>query len=238
MNGEVEIFENEEFGKIRTVNIDGEPWFVAKDVCDILGVKNPRQAMTRLDDFEKNTVILNDGNKGNPNMTIISESGFYILVLSSRKPIAKPFQIWVTREVLPSIRKTGSYTANPSNKMELALDDMKVVYAQINNMEDLLAEQNEKLDRVVDNLTLSTRQQQKIYKVAKDRVNHLLGGAHSKEYKANSRSYFINMWNGLKSKFQCGSYKDLNPIYFDKAVEFISGWEYVENQEGETIACI
>lgn len=229
MNGEVEIFENEEFGKIRTVNIDGEPWFVAKDVCDILGVKNPRQAMTRLDDFEKNTVILNDGNKGNPNMTIISESGFYILVLSSRKPIAKPFQIWVTREVLPSIRKTGSYTANPSNKMELALDDMKVVYAQINNMEDLLAEQNEKLDRVVDNLTLSTRQQQKIYKVAKDRVNHLLGGAHSKEYKANSRSYFINMWNGLKSKFQCGSYKDLNPIYFDKAVEFISGWEYVEN---------
>lgn len=229
MNGEVEIFENEEFGKIRTVNIDGEPWFVAKDVCDILGVKNPRQAMTRLDDFEKNTVILNDGNKGNPNMTIISESGFYILVLSSRKPIAKPFQIWVTREVLLSIRKTGSYTANPSNKMELALDDMKVVYAQINNMEDLLAEQNEKLDRVVDNLTLSTRQQQKIYKVAKDRVNHLLGGAHSKEYKANSRSYFINMWNGLKSKFQCGSYKDLNPIYFDKAVEFISGWEYVEN---------
>lgn len=229
MNGEVEIFENEKFGKIRTVNIDGEPWFVAKDVCDILGVKNPRQAMTRLDDFEKNTVILNDGNKGNPNMTIISESGFYILVLSSRKPIAKPFQIWVTREVLPSIRKTGGYTANPSNKMELALDDMKVVYAQINNMEDLLAEQNEELDRVVDNLTLSTRQQQKIYKVAKDRVNHLLGGAHSKEYKANSRSYFINMWNGLKSKFQCGSYKDLNPIYFDKAVEFISGWEYVEN---------
>ena len=229
MNGEVEIFENEEFGKIRTVNIGGEPWFVAKDVCDILGVKNPRQAMTRLDDFEKNTVILNDGNKGNPNMTIISESGFYILVLSSRKPIAKPFQIWVTREVLPSIRKTGSYTANPSNKMELAFDNMKIVYAQINNMEDLLAEQNEKLDRVVDNLTLSTRQQQKIYKVAKDRVNHLLGGAHSKEYKANSRSYFINMWNGLKSKFQCGSYKDLNPIYFDKAVEFISGWEYVEN---------
>ena len=113
--------------------------------------------------------------------------------------------------------------------MELALDDMKIVYAQINNMEDLLAEQNEKLDRVVDNLTLSTRQQQKIYKVAKDRVNHLLGGAHSKEYKPNSRSYFINMLNGLKSKFQCGSYKDLNPIYFDKAVEFISGWEYVEN---------
>lgn len=225
MNGEVEIFHNEEFGQIRTVNIDGEPWFVAKDVCDILGVKNPTMSMNGLKDFERSK--LNLGRQGEVN--IMSESGFYALVLRSRKPIAEPFRIWVTREVLPSIRKTGSYTANPSNKMELALDDMKIVYAQINNMEDLLAEQNEKLDRVVDNLTLSTRQQQKIYKVAKDRVNHLLGGAHSKEYKANSRSYFINMWNGLKSKFQCGSYKDLNPIYFDKAVEFISGWEYVEN---------
>lgn len=207
------------------MNIDGEPWFVAKDVCDILGVKNTTQSMQQLEDFER--AMFNIGRQGEAN--IISESGFYALVLRSRKPIAKPFRIWVTSEVLPSIRKTGSYTANPSNKMELALDDMKIVYAQINNMEDLLAEQNEKLDRVVDNLTLSTRQQQKIYKVAKDRVNHLLGGAHSKEYKANSRSYFINMWNGLKSKFQCGSYKDLNPIYFDKAVEFISGWEYVEN---------
>lgn len=225
MNGEVEIFHNEEFGQIRTVNIDGEPQFVAKDVCDILGVKNTTQSMQQLEDFER--AMFNIGRQGEAN--IISESGFYALVLRSRKPIAKPFRIWVTSEVLPSIRKTGSYTANPSNKMELMLDDMKVVYAQINNMEDLLAEQNEKLDRVVDNLTLSTRQQQKIYKVAKDRVNHLLGGAHSKEYKANSRSYFINMWNGLKSKFQCGSYKDLNPIYFDKAVEFISGWEYVEN---------
>lgn len=219
------FFHNEEFGQIRTVNIDGEPWFVAKDVCDILGVKNTTQSMQQLEDFER--AMFNIGRQGEAN--IISESGFYALVLRSRKPIAKPFRIWVTSEVLPSIRKTGSYTANPSNKMELMLDDMKVVYAQINNMEDLLAEQNEKLDRVVDNLTLSTRQQQKIYKVAKDRVNHLLGGAHSKEYKANSRSYFINMWNGLKSKFQCGSYKDLNPIYFDKAVEFISGWEYVEN---------
>lgn len=226
MNGEVEIFENEEFGKIRTVNIDGEPWFVAKDVCDILGVKNPTDALNKgLEGFER--ARFNLGRQGEAN--IISESGFYSLVLRSRKSVAKPFRIWVTSEVLPSIRKTGSYTANQSNKMELMLDDMKVVYAQINNMEDLLAEQNKKLDRVVDNLTLSTRQQQKIYKVAKDRVNHLLGGAHSKEYKANSRSYFINMWNGLKSKFQCGSYKDLNPIYFDKAVEFISGWEYVEN---------
>lgn len=87
-----------------------------------------------------------------------------------------------------------------------------------------------KLDRVIDNMTLTTRQQQRIYKAAKDRINNLLGGAHSKEYKANSKSYFINLWNGLKSKFGCGSsYKDLNPIYFDDAITFIQNWIYVEN---------
>lgn len=87
-----------------------------------------------------------------------------------------------------------------------------------------------KLDRVIDNMTLTTRQQQRIYKAAKDRINSLLGGAHSKEYKANSKSYFINLWNGLKSKFGCGSsYKDLNPIYFDDAMTFVQNWIYVEN---------
>lgn len=230
---QIQMFSKDEFGKIRTVILNGEPWFVAKDVCDILEVNNSRQAMTRLEEFEKNTVILNDGNKGNPNITVISESGFYALVLSSRKPIAKPFRIWVTSEVLPSIRKTGVYQTS-SNKVESMLTDMsmewKIVYAQINNMEEMIGEQNEKLDQVVDNMTLTTRQQQRIYKAAKDRINHLLGGAHSKEYKDNSKSYFINLWNGLKSKFECGaSYKDLNPIYFDEALDFIHTWRYEEH---------
>ena len=227
---EVEIFNNEEFGQIRTIVIDGEPWFVAKDVCDILGTTNPTMAMEGLEDFER--AKFNLGRQGEAN--IISESGFYTLVLRSRKPIAKPFRIWVTSEVLPSIRKTGSYIANSSNKVETMLEDMgcnmKVVYAQINNMENMLGEQTEKLNQVVDNMTLTTRQQQRIYKAAKDRINNLLGGAHSKEYKANSKSYFINLWNGLKSKFGCGSsYKDLNPIYFEDAMTFIQNWIYEEN---------
>lgn len=138
---QIQMFSKDEFGKIRTVILNGEPWFVAKDVCDILEVNNSRQAMTRLEEFEKNTVILNDGNKGNPNITVISESGFYALVLSSRKPIAKPFRIWVTSEVLPSIRKTGVYQTS-SNKVESMLTDMsmewKIVYAQINNMEEMI----------------------------------------------------------------------------------------------------
>lgn len=225
---QIQIFDKEEFGQIRTVILNGEPWFVAKDVCDILGTTNPTMAMDGLEDFER--AKFNLGRQGNAN--IISESGFYTLVLRSRKPIAKPFRIWVTSEVLPSIRKTGMYQAEP-NKMENLLADLadiKIAYAQINNIENMVCEQNEKLDHVVDNMTLTTRQQQRIYKAAKDRINHLLGGAHSKEYKDNSKSYFINLWNGLKSKFGCGaSYKDLNPIYFGEALEFIHTWRYEEH---------
>lgn len=228
---ELQLFQSEEFGSIRTVILNGEPWFVAKDVCDILGVQNPSDAINKqLEDFER--ARFNLGRQGEAN--IISESGFYTLVLRSRKPIAKPFRIWVTSEVLPTIRKTGKYVADSGNKVESMLEDMgcdmKIVYAQINNMEEMIGEQNEMLGRVVDNMTLSTRQQQRIYKAAKDRINHLLGGAHSANYKENSKSYFINLWNGLKSKFGCGSsYKDLNPIYFDDAMEYISTWKYTEN---------
>lgn len=197
---------------------------------DILGTTNPTMAMDGLEPFERTKFNL--GRQGEAN--IISESGFYTLVLRSRKPIAKPFRIWVTSEVLPAIRKTGKYIAPSKNKVESMLSDMncnmKIVYAQINNIEEMIGEQNFMLERVVDNMTLSTRQQQQIYKAAKDRINHLLNGAHSKEYKENSKSYFINLWNNMKSKFGCGSsYKDLNPIYFEDAIKFISSWKYEEN---------
>lgn len=227
---EMKLFQNDNFGTIRTVILDGEPWFVAKDVCDILGTTNPTMAMDGLEPFERTKFNL--GRQGEAN--IINESGFYTLVLRSRKPIAKPFRIWVTSEVLPAIRKTGKYIAPSKNKVESMLSDMncnmKIVYAQINNIEEMLGEQNFMLEKVVDNMTLSTRQQQQIYKAAKDRINHLLNGAHSKEYKENSKSYFINLWNNMKSKFGCGSsYKDLNPIYFEDAIKFISSWKYEEN---------
>lgn len=227
---ELKLFQNDDFGTIRTVVIDGEPWFVAADVCKILEHSNPTIAMNGLEDFEKTK--LNLGLQGG-NTNIISESGFYTLVLRSRKSIAKPFRIWVTSEVLPSIRKTGRYIAPSENKMEAMLSDMncnmKIVYAQINNMEEMIGEQNSMLERVVDNMTLSTKQQQQIYKAAKDRINHLLNGAHSIEYKKKSKSYFVNLWNSMKSLYNCGSsYKDLNPMYFDEAMEFIKHWEYKE----------
>lgn len=109
---EIQTFTSDEFGTIRTtVDESGEPWFVAKDVCDALGISNNRDAIKSLDTDEKNTVAIPDGIQGNPNKTIVSEAGFYRLVMKSRKPEAKAFQRWVTHEVLPSIRKQGGYMA-------------------------------------------------------------------------------------------------------------------------------
>lgn len=107
---ELTIFENPEFGAVRTVELDGEPWLVGKDVAAALGYSNTRDALDRhVDPEDKNTVVNPDGNRGNPNMTIINESGLYSLVLSSKLPTARKFRHWVTSEVLPSIRRTGGY---------------------------------------------------------------------------------------------------------------------------------
>jgi prophage antirepressor-like protein len=106
----LKVFENVELGSIRVMEKDGDVWFVAKDIADILDIGNVSQALTRLDDDERNTIILNEG-IGNPEKSIVNESGLYSLVLSSRKPEAKAFKKWVTSEVLPSIRKNGGYIA-------------------------------------------------------------------------------------------------------------------------------
>ena len=107
----LQVFDNPEFGKMRSIQIDGEPWFVGKDVAAALGYENTRDALSRhVDDEDKNTVVIHDGIQGNPNMVIINESGVYALIFGSKLDSAKRFKHWVTHEVLPSIRKTGSYT--------------------------------------------------------------------------------------------------------------------------------
>lgn len=105
----IQVFDSLQFGELRITTFDGEPWFVAKDVCNALELNNSRQALSRLDDDEKSTVILNDGTPGNPNFAVVNEAGLYALVMSSRKPEAKQFKRWVTHEVLPAIRHDGGY---------------------------------------------------------------------------------------------------------------------------------
>lgn len=106
---DLKIFENPEFGRIRALERDGEPWFVATDVCRYLEIKNSRDALSRLDDDEKG-VVSTDTPGGRQTLNIVNEYGLYVLVLGSRKKEAKTFKRWITHEVIPSIRKTGSYT--------------------------------------------------------------------------------------------------------------------------------
>ena len=116
---EVQVFTNDEFGKVRTVIIDGEPWFEGKDVADILGYANNRKAIAdHVDEEDKNTVTIYDGIPGNPNQVVINESGIYSLIMSSQLPTAKKFKRWVTSEVLPSIRKNGEYKKTDSYAIE------------------------------------------------------------------------------------------------------------------------
>ena len=106
---EMQIFENQEFGAVRTVELDGEPWLVGKDVAQALGYSNPRKALADHVEEEDKGVTKCDTLGGVQEMTIINESGLYSLVLSSKLPGAKKFRRWVTAEVLPAIRRTGGY---------------------------------------------------------------------------------------------------------------------------------
>jgi anti-repressor protein len=109
MENKIQVFQNQEFGELRTVVKDGEPWFVAKDVCDALDIGNSRMATDRLDADEKDDVSLTDAIGREQATSIVSESGLYSLVLGSRKPQAHAFKRWVTHDVIPSIRKRGLY---------------------------------------------------------------------------------------------------------------------------------
>ena len=111
MENIIKIFENEEFGRVRTVIIKGEPWFVLADVCKALEISNSRMVASRLDSDELMSVKLTSGGQRRE-MTAVSESGLYDVILRSDKPQAKPFRKWVTTKILPTIRRTGGYVAN------------------------------------------------------------------------------------------------------------------------------
>lgn len=139
MNTEIQTFNFNNTPVRALTDGNREPWFVAKDVCDVLGLNNVGQALTRLDDDEKSSITLNDGNPGTPNKAIVSESGLYSLILASRKPEAREFQRWVTHEVLPSIRKHGAYMTQQTLDKALTSPDFLIQLAT------MLKEEQEKV---------------------------------------------------------------------------------------------
>lgn len=151
----LEIFKNEEFGEIRMMMIDAEPWFVGRDVALVLGYSNPRDAISKHVDVEDKGVAKCDTLGGSQDLTVINESGLYSLILSSKLPTAKKFKRWVTSEVLPAIRKMGTYTKPVDNRptevilseaLLIAKDTMEKQSQVILELED----RNEKLDKKIE----------------------------------------------------------------------------------------
>lgn len=120
---ELQVFQNPDFGSIRTLTIDEEPWFVGKDVATALGYVEPRSTISKKVDAEDKGVSKMTTPSGTQDMTIINESGLYSLTLGSKLPSAKKFKRWVTSDVLPAIRKTGVYKTPQSRQRDLTTDD-------------------------------------------------------------------------------------------------------------------
>ena len=150
---DLQVFQNERFGAVRTVIREGQPWFVAADVCRVLEL-DPT-ATRRLDEDEKDTLRLTQGTSGNPNVTIVNEPGLYVLVLGSRKPEAREFRRWITHEVIPAIRQTGGYVGNDDLFLQTYLpyadESTKAMFratlATINDQNRKIAEQSRKIEQ-------------------------------------------------------------------------------------------
>lgn len=148
---DIQIF-NFQSNEVRVVKDDnGEPWFVAKDVCEVLGLTNPSEALKSLDSDEKSTLRNSEGRAGAgaQRFNIINESGLYALVIRSNKPNARKFRKWVTSEVLPSIRKHGGYIASNGTESveELYMRAMESLHAALERQKAITAEQTKQLEQ-------------------------------------------------------------------------------------------
>ncbi len=156
---QVMLFENKEFGEIRTLMIDGQPYFVGKDVAEILGYAEPRSAVSKKVDDEDRGVAKMETPSGVQEMTIINESGLYSLILSSKLETAKKFKRWVTSEILPSIRQTGNYISGTS---PYSIEDIvreticQVVPIIIKELEDR-TEREKQAEKEIEKLEIKVR---------------------------------------------------------------------------------
>lgn len=216
---ELQIFSNSEFGEIRTITKDNETYFVGKDVAKALGFTNPRDAIaTHVFDEDKGVDTI-DTLGGKQSMTVINESGVYALVFGSRLESARRFKHWVTSEVIPSIRKTGSYSKPLTTSEQIRL------LAQGNT------ELTERVDKVEDKIT-SIEEETPLYGCEIEEVQkhvrkkgiEVLGGKDSNAYKDGGirGSVYSDIYKQLKREFGCvATYKSIKRKYLADVHEFI-----------------
>ncbi|MGE1211104.1 BRO family protein [Bacillus pumilus] len=229
MNDLQQIF-NYQNHDVRTVIQDGQPWFVAKDVAEILGYANTKDAISSHVDEEDKTIIqrseMTTFEIPNRGLTVINESGLYSLILSSKMPDAKKFKRWVTSEILPTIRQTGQYgepkvlteREGQIQSLELLLDNLKrsaEMEQQINKHEKKILELNTKVD---EQITLDHGEQRRVQKAIAIRVY-----SFTDEKKERNR-LFKELHREIKDRFGVSSYKDVKRKDMLHAVNYIVNW--------------
>lgn len=216
---ELQIFSNPEFGQVRTVEIEGEPWLVGKDVAEELGYTNPRKALAdHVDEDDKGvTKCYTPG--GEQEMTIINESGLYSLVLSSKLPGAKRFRRWVTSEILPTLRRQGTYTMQPPKSA------MELLRLQSKAMFELDERVNALEDKVENQMTIDHGQQHQLQRAVGDRVMERVATVLPARMVRERKPYFFKaIYHDLKNRFGVPSYRDIKPSDYMSAMAYIEAW--------------
>ena len=225
--GQLKIFENEEFGQIRTVMRDGEVWFVGKDVANGLGYSNARKALGDHVDKEDKGVTKRDTLGGVQELTIVNESGLYSLVLSSKLPSAKRFNRWVTSEVLPAIRKTGSYDMDEySPEMKAILMHDKKLVKIDNRVTDL-----------ENHMTIDYGQQTVLGDEVNKAVLDALGGKYSNAYNEIGKKVFAECNRDLKHYFHVNARNNVPKKRYYEALEYIQEWKPCTNTQIQIRDC-
>lgn len=222
---DIQIFNNPDFGDIRTVEIDGEVWFVGKDIAEALGYgkgKSLNNAVANHVDDEDKGVTEMETPGGIQKMVIINESGMYALILSSKLESAKKFKKWVTSEVLPAIRKNGSYT------MPISTNDKIMLLAQ-GHME--LQQEVDSIKKDMESLKMDLPilpvEEDRITSAVKRKGLAVMGGKTSNAYRDKSirRKVYQGIYANLKYNFQIKTYRALKRSQVDKAIDIINNYQ-------------
>lgn len=203
--------------EVRTVELNGEPWFVLKDVCAVLGISHITDTAKRMDEDEVGQTEVTDSMGRKQSTYVINESGLYNVILRSDKPEAKPFRKWVTSEVLPSIRKTGSYTMPKLSK------EMQALFL----LDDRTQKQEARLTALENTMTVDYSQQQTLKKAVGRVVVEALGGKSAPAYNdPHVRGKLFSECNrDVQDWFRVNSVCNVPRKDFTQAVEYIQRWK-------------
>ena len=212
---ELQIFNSGEFGEIRTIEIDGKPYFVGTDIAKALGYSNPRKAI--LDHCKGVTKRDTPTSSGVQSMSYINEGDLYRLIMKSKLPSAEKFESWVMDEVLPTIRKTGSYQ-KPLTTVE-----------QIQVIATGFLDHEERLNRLENTMTIDYAQQESIRDLVSSVVIAHLGGKESNAYKEIGKKVFAECNRDIKTYFAVNARNNIPKLRFEESMEYVRNWHPCTN---------